>query len=62
MGASINHVERFWDFFSTPPSPFVDSFIKYIGLFRKVDIWPTPLPPALSTWFMEAPMYLYYVF
>ena len=42
LGASINHVDRFWDFFD-PSLPLGRQFY-YIGLFSKVDIWPTPSP------------------
>ena len=41
-GPSINHIDRFWDFFD-PSLPLCRQFY-YIGLFSKVDIWPTPSP------------------
>ena len=44
-GPSINHIDRFWDFFD-PSLPLCRQFY-YIGLFSKVDIWPTPPPPSL---------------
>ena len=54
-GASINHVNRFWDLFE-PSLPLRRQFY-YIGLFSTYSRHlVNPPPPALSTWFMEAPV------
>ena len=37
-----------------PLPSFVDNFTKW-ALCSNMDIWPTPSPPAMSKWFMNAP-------
>ena len=49
LGASINHVDRFFFLYLTSSFSFVDTFTKS-GLRCKLVFW---LPPQLSTWFMD---------
>ena len=54
QGASMNHVDRFWDFFNPSLSLCRQfSFITQAYLVKQTFGEP-PSPPALSTWFMEA--------
>ena len=54
MGASLNHVDRFLDFFDPPPPPQRGPIYTY-----DVDhFWDfsTPPPPPRSTWFKDGPL------
>ena len=51
-GTSINHVDRFLDFFDPPPPMWIILLNKgYVLMW----IFREPPPPWLSTWFMDVP-------